>query len=143
MLAVTAIVDANVAVSGVIAPSPEAATWRILNAMLSGELHFLLNDVLLAEYEDSLARPRISKRHGLNAHGIAGILVRLIELADVVSPSRANLAAPDRGDDHLWALLAERPEAVLVTGDGLLLRSTDWPGRVITPRAFADAWLAD
>ena len=42
--------------------------------------------------------------------------------------------APVSGDDHLWALLATFPQAVLVTGDGLLLDNPPSNAAVISAR---------
>ncbi len=43
-------------------------------------------------------------------------------------------AAPDAGDNHLWALLASWPESRLVTGDRRLLDNPPRLGAVLTPR---------
>jgi exonuclease SbcC len=48
-------------------------------------------------------------------------------------------SAPDPGDQLLWALLAAKPDLVLVTGDKLPLRDKGMHGRVISPQAFVAA----
>jgi predicted nucleic acid-binding protein len=46
--------------------------------------------------------------------------------------------SPDPGDAHLWSLLASEPDAVLLTGDRLLLENPRTQNSVISPREWAD-----
>lgn len=118
------IVDTNVVVSGLIGRDPESPTAKILNDMIAGEMVFLLSPMLLAEYRAVLLRPGIAMRHGLSEPEIDQILIELTANAKWSEPKDDDQhQAPDRGDRHLWALLCSHPEAILLTGDRLLLEN--------------------
>jgi putative PIN family toxin of toxin-antitoxin system len=134
-----AIIDTNMIVSGLLTGDEGAPTVAILDRVLTGEIRALISVVLLAEYRSVLVRPAIRSRHGLDEHQIDAILTAIAEnavICDLVEPPSA---PPDRGDHHLWAMLAARPEAILVTGDQALVDSSpDW-ATVVTPRAFVES----
>ena len=90
------IIDTNVIVSSVIAADSDSPPARILEAMLGGDIPYLMSDALLREYSSVLHRPRLTRRHGG--------------------------AAPDPGDAHLWALLTSHPQgqAILAAFAGAL-----------------------
>ena len=46
--------------------------------------------------------------------------------------------APDVDDTHVWSLVENNPNYVLVTGDKLLLEHRSPKSRVVTPRQFVD-----
>ena len=129
------VVDTNVVVSGLITSDATAPTARILDAMLRGELRFLLSEELLSEYRSVLLRPKIAAAHGLSASEVDEILVRLAANGAVRVPQRP--ADGSRDDDHLFALLATEPDALLVSGDDRALRRAASRGR--TPRAVVAA----
>jgi len=64
------------------------------------------------------------------------VLTELVANARWREPA-SELQAPDPGDNHLWALLAERG-VVLVTGDRLLLESPPAPASVLSARSFLE-----
>jgi putative PIN family toxin of toxin-antitoxin system len=131
------IVDTNVIVAGLITADGDSPPACILDAMLKGELRFILCVELLGEYRSVLPRPRIRTRHGLNAAEIDEILHALATTAIVVDISDRDEVARDPGDNHLWRLLAACPDAGLITGDALLIASPP-PGRnIVAPREFA------
>lgn len=134
------VIDANVVVSGILTSERSAPTARILDAMLGGQIEFIVSIDLLAEYRRVLPRPKIQKRHGLSAEEVDTILTKIAEAAMVREPAVAGKDAPDPGDDHLWALLAAVPGAIFVTGDVLLAEKPLEGRSVITPRAFVQAW---
>jgi len=133
------IIDTNVIVSGLLTSDEGAPTAVILDRALSGEIRTLLSVELLTEYRFVLLRPRIRSRHGLDEHQIDAILTGIAENAVVCEPVEPPSAPPDRGDLHLWSLLAARPDAVLVTGDQALVESSpDW-ATTVTPRALIES----
>ena len=84
------VVDTNVVVSGLITSDATAPTARILDAMLRGELRFLLSEELLSEYRSVLLRPKIAAQKskvlnfywmvvglvtGVYTFGIVGVLL--------------------------------------------------------------------
>ncbi|MEQ8233288.1 MAG: PIN domain-containing protein [Gammaproteobacteria bacterium] len=136
------VVDTNVVVAGLITATPESPPAAILDAMLAGALIYLLSPALLAEYRAVLLRPRIVARHGLSESAVDALLVELTANAiwrePVVEPP-----APDRGDDHLWALLATQAGSTLVTGDRLLLEEPPAGNAVMAPATWLAAFAHD
>ena len=58
------IIDTNVIVSGLIGADSNSPPARILDAMLDGDLLYLMSDDLLNEYSSVLRRPRLVRPHG-------------------------------------------------------------------------------
>ena len=114
------VVDTNVVVAGLLTGDSAAPTARILDAMLRGEVWFLVSEELLAEYRTVLLRPKIARLHGLTAEEVDEILLRLATNGAVREP--AAVARGPRGDGHLFALLEADPEALIVSGDAAVLR---------------------
>lgn len=134
------IVDTNVIVSGFMGQHSNSPLERILDAMLDGSLLYVMSGQLLDEYSSVLRRPQIARRHGETDDMIDRLLTHLVANAIWREPS-VTVNAPDRGDDHLWALLATWPHAVLVTGDRLLLDNPPAGTSVVSSREFVDAFL--
>ena len=130
--------DTNVVVSGVTTADPHSPTSRILDAMLEGRLLYLMSGALLSEYSAVLRRPGVVRFHQRTEDEIDGLLTDLAANAVWREPAEGD-AAPESGDNHLWALLASEPGCQLITGDRLLLENPPRPGSVITPRDASDA----
>ena len=132
------VIDTNVLVAGLITTQPSSPTALILDAMLDGRLLFLLSPDLLSEYRLVLLRPGLARLHGLDEQQVDTILTELTANALWREPDQGRAeSAPDPGDDHLWALLASETEAILVTGDHLLLEQPHSKGAAITASACA------
>lgn len=93
---------------------------------------------LLDEYRSVLLRPKLAKLHGLTEAQIDLLLVELTANA-IWREAKAGSPAPDRGDDHLWALLSAYSGSILVTGDRLLLENPPTRGSMISP----STWLRE
>jgi putative PIN family toxin of toxin-antitoxin system len=132
------VVDTNVVVAGLITGSSQSPVVSVLNGMLSGSMVFLLSPALLDEYRSVLSRPKLVKLHGLTEVQIDQLLVELTANAIWREPKPGS-PAPDRGDDHLWALLSAYSGSILVTGDRLLLENPPKQSSVISPTT----WLND
>lgn len=132
------VVDTNVVVAGLITGSTDSPAALVLDAMLSGALIFLLSPALLAEYRSVLLRPKLVKLHGLTEAQVDRLLTELTANA-IWREAENGPTAPDRGDDHLWALLNTYPKSTLVTGDRLLLKHPPTRSSVISP----STWLGD
>jgi uncharacterized protein len=130
------IVDTNVLVAGLLSRRADSPTVRIVDAMLDGSLVFLLSPALLAEYRAVLLRRKIAAAHGLTAAEVDALLTDITANAIWREPPAIAEAAPDAGDDHLWALLACEPRAVLITGDALLLQHPPAGRVLIRPADF-------
>ena len=135
------IVDTNVIVSGLIGADPNGPPARILDAMLDGDLLYLMSADLLTEYSSVLRRPRLVRFHGRTDDEIDRLLTDLIANALWREPI-TSVDAPDTGDTHLWTLLASHPQGQLVTGDRLLLNNPLRGASVISPRRFVDTFLS-
>lgn len=158
---VTAVVDTNVVVAGLLTSNRRSPTARILDAMLSGRLIFLLSEELLAEYRRVLLRPGIRERHGLGEEEIDRILLELARQGVVRAPrveagsetdSESDSGpgpgsdwGPDSdtglvpGDGHLLDLAATRRGTILVTGDAALMAGAPAELRVQSPADFFDS----
>ena len=134
------IVDTNVIVSSVIAADSDSPPARLLEAMLGGDIPYLMSDALLHEYSSVLRRPRLARQHERTDDEIDQLLDDLTANAVWREPSDRG-DAPDPGDAHLWALLASHPQSQLVTGDPLLLENPPSDFSVISPRDFVDTML--
>ena len=131
------IIDTNVIVAGLISRDPNSPTALILNEMLIGTMVFVLSPALLAEYRAVLLRPAITKRHGLSEPEIDQILIELTANAKWSEPIEDNKhQAPDDGDTHLWGLLSSHPEAILVTGDRLLVENPRPGSHIMVPSDY-------
>lgn len=132
------VVDPNVVVAGLITGSSQSPVASVLNGMFSGTLVFLLSPALLDEYRSVLSRSKLVKLHGLTEAQIDQLLVELTANAIWREPKPGS-PVPDRGDDHLWALLSAYSGSILVTGDRLLLENPPARSSVISP----GTWLSD
>ena len=132
-----AVIDTNVVVAGLLSSSADSPTARILDAMCRGAFPFLLSTALLAEYREVLLRKKIRTLHGLAEREVDFLLTALAANAIVREPTPRS-GAPDPKDDHLWSLVLSEARAVLVTGDGALVKDPPPRIAVLAPRQFAD-----
>ena len=132
------VVDTNVVVAGLLSRAADSPVGRILDAMLSGELVYLLSPELLAEYQTVLMRPKLAKLHHLSQNEVDAVLAELAANAMWREPGDRTIAAPDAGDDHLWALLDIYRGSILITGDMLLREQPPAHHSVISPRSWAE-----
>lgn len=132
------VVDTKVVVAGLITGSSTSPVASVPDAMLSGMLVFMLSPALLDEYRLVLLRPKLAKFHGLPEAKIDQLLVELTANAIWREP-KPGFPAPNRGDDHLWALLSAYPGTILITGDRLMLEKPPARSSVISP----STWLND
>ena len=137
------VIDTNVIVSGLIGEDSNSPPARILDAMLDGKIAYLMSSELLDEYLSVLRRPRLVRLHGRTMEELDRLLTDLVANAVWREPVGEPVgAAPDVGDNHLWALLASYSEALLVTGDRLLLEEPPIDASVISPRQFVETFLS-
>jgi len=137
MQAALLVIDTNIVVAGLLTANTAGPPARILDAMLRGDLLYLLSAELLQEYSAVLRRPRITSSHGLSDDEIDVLLAELVANSIWREPSGGPVA-PDRSDDHLWALLATEPGSVLVTGDRLLLENPLPGSTMLSAREWAE-----
>jgi putative PIN family toxin of toxin-antitoxin system len=136
------IVDTNVLVAGLISSQPDSPTVKIVNAMLEGQLIFLLSPELLQEYRAVLLRPKLLPLHGLDTQQVDQLLTEMTANAiwhEVIIDSME--LAPDPGDQHLWKLMATEQTAMLVTGDRLLYERPPEQRSVVSPASCVKMFL--
>ncbi len=133
------VVDTNIVVAGLITSAPQSPTALILDAMLKGNMAFLLSPELLSEYRGVLLRPKIVRIHKLSMDEVEQVLVEITANAvwREATPNKSH-PCPDPKDSHLWALLDSEPSAIMITGDQLLVNNPRPGSSVITPAG----WLA-
>ena len=136
------LVDTNVVVSGIVGLDAQSPPVLILDAMLRGELPFVISADLLAEYHEILVRPSIAARHAMPASKVDALLAELTTAAYLRQP-QAELVSDDDpppsgppGDEHIIRLLAHEPRAALVTGDQSLLDAVRGWREVVSPAAL-------
>ena len=131
------IVDTNVIAAGLITARPDSPTARVLDAMTSGNLIYLLSPDLLNEYRHVLLRPKLVRLHGLQALEVDQIIIELTANAIWRDPPAATKhQPPDPCDSHLWDLLASEPSAILITGDRLLMENPRPQSSIISPATW-------
>lgn len=130
-----AVFDTNVLVSGFL--SPYGAPGRIVEWLRSGAVRAGLDDRIISEYEDVLARPEFN----LPRHEVSIVLRRIRSQAEyaVVTPAHLVRDLPD-SDDAPFAECAIALECPLVSGSTRHFPSAAIGNlTVLTPRQFVDA----
>lgn len=135
------IIDTNVFVAGLISSVYTSPTVNILDAMLTGSLMYVLSPALLQEYRMVLMRPKLLKLHGLTEDEVDQLLSEITANAIWREPPISH-QAPDAGDDHLWSLLLQTNDTILVTGDQLLLNKPPVNKSVITPATCLEVFFS-
>ena len=133
------IIDTNALVAGILSNNLDSPTARIVDAMLDGRIMYLLSPALLQEYRNVLLRPKLRKLHGLSKDEVDQILSEITANAVWREPAESH-GAPDPGDDHLWSLL-QSTDAILVTGDQLLLDNPPRVASTILPKTCVTEFL--
>jgi putative PIN family toxin of toxin-antitoxin system len=137
-MAVRAVVDTNVLVSGLIAgQSPPA---QIVDAWLDRRFVLVTSIYQVEELNHVLAYPRLAGRIRLEVEEVETILAGLLLQADVVP---GDLVIPgvtrDPKDDPIVACALEGQAGYIVSGDGDLLALEAYEGiEIVTPRQFIE-----
>src|SRR6266850_5002479 len=117
---IRAVVDANVIISGTIAPLGNSAA--ILDAWRSDYFDFVVCPALLQEVAEKLRLPRIRKKYAITDDQVMALLVAL-SLAGYLVPGTASFGSPpsDPDDVMLFSAATESSADYIVTGDKPLL----------------------
>ncbi len=129
------ILDTNVIVSALVGRNPQSPPAVILRLALAGRLPLVASILWKKEVEDVLARPSLLKATRRSQEDIEIFLNTLFGNVRLIAAATKR-EAPDSGDNFLWTILEDVPDSVLITGDRLLVESTDFPGRILTPAMF-------
>lgn len=125
------VLDTNVLVSAFIKPQSNAA--KILRLVLQGDVHIIVNEYILTEYYEVLARPKFD----LKFDKVQTIL-ELIRSKSIKAPALAkSFHLPDCSDEpFLEAALAGHAH-VLITGNKKHFPKKSCKGqKVVTPQEF-------
>ena len=108
-----AVIDTNVLVSALFTKNPEAATIKVLNALLEGKIVLLYNNEIVAEYEEVLHRPKF--------HFTPSLVDTYIEKFCQLGISSERIASsehfPDPKDVVFYEVALSKEDAYLVTGN--------------------------
>lgn len=110
-----AVVDTNVLVSALLSKKEDAATVRVLRAMLNGEFIPLYHQDILAEYEEVLHRTRFN----LKEQTIQTILAAIKRYGIEIYPQPTGEILVDMDDLIFYEVAMEKRDdnAYLVTGN--------------------------
>ena len=130
---VYAVIDTNVIVSALITKSPESPVLQVVQRIFSGRVCTLVNNEILAEYKEVLARPKFN----LEQETVETVIFELLKHSLNVDAPPSGVVLPDPKDVVFYnVVLAKRDDgAYLVTGN---IKHFPACGFVVTPREFLD-----
>jgi putative PIN family toxin of toxin-antitoxin system len=137
-MAINAVVDTNVLVSGLVAPA--GPPRQILDAWLEEGFTLVTSLYLVEELAHVLSYPRIAKRLRLDEDELTALLAALLSRARVV-PGQIHLPGVTRDpkDDAVVACAVEGEADYIVSGDQDLLTLGKYRGiQIVTPREFTE-----
>lgn len=128
-----AVLDLNVLVSALIAPSSASAT--VLGAWLNGHFELAISEEMLHDLAGVLGRPRLSSR--VTEEEVVQLMA-LIRAHAVVVPEPADFDAltGDPEDDRSVAVARAAGAELIVSGDRHLLDQVEPRAPVLKPRDF-------
>ena len=108
-----AVIDTNVLVSALLTSNLEAATVKVVEALLKGQLTPLYNEEIICEYIEVLHRPKF------NFSGdIVDLFIRaIIEKGVLASRVTSSDYLPDPKDVVFYEVALSKEDAFLVTGN--------------------------
>jgi putative PIN family toxin of toxin-antitoxin system len=135
---ITAVLDTNVLVSGIVGQrrrrlSPPAA---LIAAWRSGEFELVLSADILIEFDRTLQKPYFS--HRITAHQRQRLMTVLRRRSRIVTlTKRVSGIASHPADDLILSAAVSARADYLVTGDGPLQQLDAFRGvRIVSPRMF-------
>jgi putative PIN family toxin of toxin-antitoxin system len=133
---IIAVLDTNVLVSALCLPSSLPA--QLLRLWLARQFELVLSGMILAELEDVLRRPKISRRYGITEESIQTFTRVLVELARMVPIVRELEVIPsDPKDNHVVTCAVEGGASFIVSGDRHLTGLGQYEAiRIVTPAQF-------
>lgn len=108
-----AVIDTNVFVSALFTHNIEAATVKVLNAMLQGRIVPLYNKEIYDEYAEVLNRPRFHFSQVL----VRQFLNIIHKKGTLASRIKSNEVFPDPKDIVFYEVALSKEDAYLVTGN--------------------------
>ncbi len=124
-----AVIDTNVIVSALITKNPKAATVKVLEAVLTGEVVPVHNSVILDEYDQVLRREKFH----LDNDVIDSILNYFRVFGSEELPKHADIDMPDEDDRIFYEVSLSAEDSFLVTGN---LKHYPQSPKVVSPSEF-------
>jgi uncharacterized protein len=133
-----AVLDTNIIVSSALAPHGISA--HILSLLQEDMFRLVVSEAILAEYQGSLSRREVQKRHQLTISEMRALIDDFRETAIVVEPEIHLDVVKNDPDDNKFieCAVAGRAE-VIVTNDADLLAVESYQGvEILRPHAFLE-----
>ncbi len=128
------VLDTNVLVSALL--SPFQAPARVLDLVLSGEIDVVVDDRIMAEYREVLARSKF----GFDARSVHDLLDYFEHAGVAVQAMPLTIDLPDP-DDSIFVEAAASAKAILVSGNLRHYPPEQCHGIIIvSPSAFLERW---
>lgn len=108
-----AVIDTNVIVSAMLTRHSDAATAKILNAIIENEITTLYNDEIIQEYKEVLHR----KKFGFPKQIIDKIIERIHKQGISTPRTQSDEVFPDPKDVVFYEVAMSKEDAYLVTGN--------------------------
>ncbi|MBQ3379427.1 MAG: putative toxin-antitoxin system toxin component, PIN family [Clostridia bacterium] len=110
-----AVIDTNVLVSALLSSKEDAATVRVLERMLSGDIIPVYTNEMISEYCDVLTR----KKFGFDADAVNYLIAAIEKYGIMVKPHTHDIVRTDMNDLPFYEAVLEKREdnAYLVTGN--------------------------
>ena len=105
------VIDTSVLVSALL--SPHGPPGRVLDLLLAGQLVLLVDDRVIGEYDEVLARPKF----GFSAGDVGEVLTYLRTTSEHVPAARFDVTLPDDGDLPFLEVAVTGGAEALVTGN--------------------------
>ena len=130
-----AVLDTNVLVSGLLW---HGAPHTLIDHIKRGTLTLVISPVLLAELDQTLAKPHLQPVLLRSQTSAPRILTDLQHLADLIDPpALPEPVSRDPDDDHVLACALAASADLIITGDQDLLVLHPWRGIAILTPAHA------
>lgn len=130
------VLDANVVISGTIAPKGKPAA--ILDAWRADYFEVVTCPELMAEIVEKLRLPRIRDKYHVTERDVVNLVLAFSQIKLLVPGSAAiSPPPPDPKDRMLFSAAVEADAHYIITGDKPLL-DFKWngPGRIVNPKQF-------
>ena len=128
-----AVIDTNVLVSALLSSNDDAATVRVFEMVLSGEIIPVYSSSIVKEYGDVLSR----RKFGFSEDLVGYLLSSIEKYGVLVNPSPSGMILPDMKDLPFYEVVLEKREdgAYLVTGN---IKHFPKEPFIVTPRELLE-----
>ena len=128
-----AVIDTNVLVSALLSANDEAATVKVLEKLLQGEIVPIYSNEITNEYRDGLNR----RKFGFSPELVDYTLSAIEKFGILVDPTPSGVILPDMKDVPFYEVVLEKKDdnAYLVTGN---IKHFPKKPFIVTPRELLD-----